>query len=60
MIIPTSRSWEEYCVATKASMTVPAEVYRIDLATGSDLQLTFTNKNIYDVIRTGKVEERSG
>ncbi len=45
-------------VATKASMSIPAEIYKIDSATGSDVQLTFTNKNIYDVIRIGKVEER--
>ena len=44
--------------ATKGSMTIPPEVFRLDPETGEDVQLTYTNRNIYDVIRTGKVEER--
>jgi dipeptidyl aminopeptidase/acylaminoacyl peptidase len=45
-------------VGTRVSMTYPAEIYRIDLQSGHETQLTFTNKNIYDVIKVAGVEER--
>jgi len=44
--------------ATKGTMSTPPEIYKIDVESGIDTQLTFTNKNIYDVIKIGKVEER--
>jgi dipeptidyl aminopeptidase/acylaminoacyl peptidase len=43
---------------TRASMTMPAEVFRIDPESGKETQLTFTNKNIFDVIKKAQVEER--
>jgi dipeptidyl aminopeptidase/acylaminoacyl peptidase len=42
----------------KSTLSVAPEIFRIDLQNGLESQLTFTNKNIYDVIRLGKVEER--
>jgi|WetSurSiteA1Bulk_404760.scaffolds.fasta_scaffold00240_5 dipeptidyl aminopeptidase/acylaminoacyl peptidase len=43
---------------TKSTLSMAPEIYRIDPGTGQETQLTFVNKNIYDVIRTGKVEEK--
>lgn len=43
---------------TKTSMLYAAEVFKIDPASGTETQLTFTNKNIYDAIKPAKVEER--
>jgi len=45
-------------VGTKMSMSLSTEIFKIDAATGVETQLTFTNKNIYDAIKFGKVEER--
>ena len=45
-------------VGTKMSMSLSTEIFKIDAATGNETQLTFTNKNIYDAIKFGKVEER--
>lgn len=42
----------------KTSMSMASEVFKIDAATGTETQLSFTNKNIYDKIEMGKVEER--
>ncbi len=44
--------------ALKGTLSVAPEIFKVDPATGEETQLTFTNKNIYDVIRLGKVEER--
>lgn len=43
---------------TKTTFSTAAEIFRIDPETGAETQLTFTNKNIYDVIKSGKVEEK--
>ena len=45
-------------VGTKMSMSMASEVFKIDEKTGQEQQLTFVNKNIYDKIALGKVEER--
>jgi dipeptidyl aminopeptidase/acylaminoacyl peptidase len=45
-------------VGTKMSMSMATEIFRIDPVTGMETQITFTNKNIYDAIPFGKVEER--
>lgn len=45
-------------VGTKMSMSLSTEIFKIDAATGNETQLTFTNKNIYDAIKFGKVVER--
>lgn len=45
-------------VAQKMSMSMAAELVRVDEATGADTQLTFTNKSIYENIKMGEVQER--
>ena len=45
-------------IGTKMTMRMATEIFKIDEATGKETQLTFTNKNIYDKIEMGKVEER--
>jgi dipeptidyl aminopeptidase/acylaminoacyl peptidase len=45
-------------IGIKGTLSVVPEIFRVDQESGEETQLTFTNKNIYDVIRTGKVEER--
>lgn len=45
-------------IATKMSMSMATEIFKIDEATGNETQLTFTNKHIYDKVQMGKVEER--
>ena len=42
----------------KSTLSVAPEIVRIDPENGQETLLTFTNKNIYDVVRQGKVEER--
>ncbi len=42
----------------RTTLSEPSEIYRVDPATGAETQITFTNKNIYDVIKTGRVEEK--
>ncbi len=45
-------------VGGRMSMSAATELFRIDPQTGDEHQLTFTNKNIYDVIKSGNIEER--
>jgi len=45
-------------VGTKMSMSRATEIYRIDPKDGKETQLTYTNKNIYDAVKTAKVEKR--
>ncbi len=45
-------------VGIKGTLSVAPEVFRVDAQTGEETQLTFTNKNIYDAVKLGKVEER--
>jgi dipeptidyl aminopeptidase/acylaminoacyl peptidase len=45
-------------IATRVSMSMPAEIYSVDLKTGKDTQLTFTNKDLLDQLEYGRVEER--
>lgn len=44
-------------IASKQSMLQPTEIYKID-ASGKEIQLSFTNKDVLKDIRTAKVEER--
>lgn len=41
----------------KMSMSMATEIFKINEADGKETQLTFTNKEIYDNIEMGKVEE---
>ena len=45
-------------IAGKVSMSQPAELYRIDPATGKDQPITSVNKGIMDQLSMGKVEGR--
>ena len=45
-------------VATKVSMSHPAEIYRVDPATGKDEPITTATKGIMDQLTFGKVESR--
>lgn len=45
-------------VASKVSMSQPAEIYAVDPATGTDVALTAVNKGLMDQLEMGKVESR--
>lgn len=45
-------------IGTKMSMSMATEIFKIDPGSGEEIQLTFTNKNIYDNIEMARVEER--
>ena len=45
-------------IGAKQSMSSPTEIFRIDINSGEETQLTFTNKKLMDEIEFGKVEER--
>ena len=45
-------------LATKVSMSQPAELYLVDQATGKDEALTSVNKGLMDQLTMGKVESR--
>ena len=48
----------DYLIATKVSMSKPAEIYKVDPTTGKDTELSFVNKGILDQLTMGKVESR--
>ncbi len=45
-------------IAGLTSMSMATELSKVDLATGEIKQLTFINKEIYDLIRMGRTEEK--
>ncbi|HCT30168.1 MAG TPA: peptidase S9 [Bacteroidales bacterium] len=45
-------------IGQRMSMSMAAELYKVDETSGTETQLTFTNKNIYDNIKMGEVQER--
>ena len=45
-------------VASRMSMSMPAELYLVDAENGNAKQITATNKELLDQITMGKVEER--
>ncbi len=45
-------------IGSKTSMAMPAEIFRIDPETGAETQITFINRNIYDQIRMGEIQEK--
>jgi dipeptidyl aminopeptidase/acylaminoacyl peptidase len=53
-VIPAGNS----LIATRVSMSMPAEIYSVDAQTGKDTQLTFTNKDILDQLTVAKVTQR--
>lgn len=62
-----TKGWHDYTslslagnnlVGTKMSMSMASEIFRIDVASGQETQVTFTNKSIYDKIKMGKVTQK--
>jgi len=62
-----TKGWHDYTsislagnelVGTKMSMSMASEMFRINPLTGEETQVTFLNKNIYDKIKMGKVEQK--
>jgi dipeptidyl aminopeptidase/acylaminoacyl peptidase len=49
---------ENHLVATKVSMSHPAEIYRVDPITGKDEPITTATKGLMDQLTFGKVESR--
>jgi len=49
---------ENVLVGEKMTLSMATEVFRIDPVSGEETQISFTNKNIYDAVKMGKVEER--
>ena len=45
-------------IATKVSMSKPAEIYNVNPLTGEAKEISFVNKNILDQLEMGKVEKR--
>jgi len=48
----------DHLIASKASMSMPHELYRVDIATGKDRALTSINKDLLSKIKMGDVKER--
>jgi len=45
-------------IASKKSMSMPTELFAVNIADGEAQQLTFTNKDLLDKLTMGNVEER--
>lgn len=45
-------------IASKMSMSLPTEIFSIDIKKGSDTQLSFVNKELLNSITLGEVKER--
>jgi len=45
-------------IAARNSMSMPTELYTVNISDGTAKQITFTNKDLLDQITMGKVEER--
>ncbi|MEI7981002.1 MAG: S9 family peptidase [Bacteroidota bacterium] len=45
-------------IATRVSMSMPAEIYSVDPANGHDTQITSTNKDLLSKLAFGKVSQR--
>ena len=45
-------------IATRNSMSMPTELYTVNIEGGEGKQITFTNKELLDKLTMGKVEER--
>lgn len=45
-------------VASRASMSTPTDIYRVDPVDGQDVQLTFANRDLLSNISFGNVEDR--
>jgi dipeptidyl aminopeptidase/acylaminoacyl peptidase len=45
-------------IASRVSMSAPAEIFAVDPATGKDTPITTTNKEVLDKLTMGKIEQR--
>ena len=45
-------------IASRNSMSMPTELYAVNISDGKAQQITFTNKDLLDQLTMGKVEER--
>lgn len=55
----TSLSMEgDVLIGTKQTMSLATEIFSINPETGEEIQLTFTNKHLYNHIKMGRVEGR--
>lgn len=45
-------------IATRVSMSSPAEIFSVDVTSGKDTQLSFENKEILDQLAMGQVRQR--
>ncbi|MCD4729019.1 MAG: S9 family peptidase [Bacteroidales bacterium] len=48
----------EQLIASRNSMSMPTELYAVNIADGNAEQITFTNKDLLDKLAMGNVEER--
>jgi dipeptidyl aminopeptidase/acylaminoacyl peptidase len=48
----------DHMIAPKTTLSMATELFVVDPASGTDRQLTFENKEVYDNIRMGEVQER--
>ncbi len=48
----------EQLIATRQSMSMPTEIYSVNIKDGKDKQLSFENKDLLDQLEMAKVEER--
>lgn len=47
-----------FLVGEKMSLSMATEIFRIDPSNGSETQISFVNRNIYEAVKMGKVEGR--
>jgi len=45
-------------IASRVSMSMPSELYSVDPQNGKDTQITFTNKELLDQLKMGRVDKR--
>lgn len=48
----------DYLLAERMSMSMPAEIFRVHIESGDQVQLSYVNREILDRISMGRVEER--
>lgn len=49
---------EDYLIASRVSMSKPAELYIVDKKNGKDNEISFVNQDILSQLKMGKVEKR--
>lgn len=45
-------------IATKTTMNHPTEIFAVNVETGQDKELSYTNKEVFDQLELGKIESR--